>query len=520
VLAGWAQKTGQEARLDARGVVEFRGAASVDFYRNGVEVEAGDAATLSALDPGAHQRMVAQVDWRHTIPDERLVYFQGSLSSTDDFGLQPRFRTHVLSMQAGRTGLAHRLALGDVAVNFSTLSTNQGIRGLWGDYQLQRSTFTYFAGSVAESWEALVGARPRVGGAANLMPIRDVMGLKADHALSDTLTGFVTAQGYRDRRGELAEAALFSGQSASIGLRYASPATQAALEVATSRREDRKTNAADTRGDAIQAHAQHTFGKLAVRGGYNALDPGFFTLAQAMAPGIREVHAGGDWQISPQLFYGLDWRDSTSRTLVAQLAARTELESLTHRLGYRFADWPGLAATLSQQSTSSRDAMLQTTETDTLQARLNYAAGNWNGQMLAGRTESCATACTRQRQWQLGAGHNFLGDGQSLTLSATLGQTFSRPPLASEQRQDQVAVNATYSHGRWGQWVAGTQWQALSGGLGVPRLVTRGLMLDWNLPAGEALSVKSFVRLQERNRNDATRSVRENTAGVQMSYVW
>lgn len=520
VLAGWAQKTGQQGSLDARGIVEFRGVASVDLYRNEVDVETGDAATLSSLDRGVHQRAVLQVDWRHTIPNERLTYLQAVFSNTDDRGLQPRFRNQVSRLQVGLTGVAHRVALGDVAVSFSNLSTNQGIRGLWGDYQMQDWTFTYFAGTVAENWEALAGLTPRLGGPANLTPLRDVIGIKADHTFSETLSGFFTAQHYRDRRGELSEAALYSGHSASAGLRYAGRQTRASIEVAASEREERPIGGESMRGEALQASVQHDFGGLAVRAGHNVLARDFYTLAQAVAPGVRETYASGEWRIDPLLTYSLDWRDATTRALVAGLPAKTEIVTLAHRVGYRFADWPGLTATLSYLDNSSRDAAGQSSDSQTLQAVLAYGKDDWNGQLMLAAVESCGMACTRQQQWQLGAGRNFVGTSASLALSATAGQTINRPTAAPEQQQDQAALNATYNHGRWGQWLLGVQWQALNGGLGLTRLVTRGVSLDWINPAGKAVSTKAFVRLQQRNKNDSSRSVSENVAGMQLSYIW
>lgn len=519
VLQAWQAQTGQRAELDDRGVVEFRGKTGIDFYRNEVSVQAGNADTLSGLDTGTHHRLSAQFDWRHTIPDERLTYVQTGLEHTDDRGLQPRFATRVATLQTGIAGVAHRLALGDVAVNFSNLGTNQGIRGLWGDYADENWAATYYAGTVAENWEALAGRSPRMGGAANLLPLRDVMGVKVERTLTDKSGGFVTLQRYRDRKGELPQAALFSGLSTSAGLRYAGEATQAALEWAYSTQDDRQRGRS-AHGDALQASVAHRVGPLALRGGYNDIDPEFRTLAQAIAPGVQEWFAGGDWTVSPQLAYSLDWRDAKTRTQVAGLVTSSTLGLLTQRLNYRFSDWPGLSLGLSHQDSRNRAAG-GTNRTRTLQGTLGLTRPEWNGQLVLGQTESCAAACTEQTLWQLAGGRVVSGAaGRSLSGQAALGQTFTQAGAAPRQRQDQAGFNLGYTHERWGQWALALQWQTLSGSAGIAKLASHGYGLDWSLPAGEALSLKSYIKRQQRYRNDATRTVEENVAGIQLTYVW
>ena len=523
VLARWQQQGGQAGTLNAQGVVEFRGSASVDLYHQDVDVDSGNPTTLSGLRPGNHQRTSVQFDLRHTIPDQRITYLQGGVVNSDDLALQPRFATQITTLQAGIAGVGYRLALGDVAVNFSNLGTNLGIRGLWGDWQHKDFGLTYYAGAVGESWEALTGQRPRQGGPSNLQPLRDVMGIKADYRFSPALQGFATLQRYEDRRGDLQEAALFNGHAGSLGLRYADQTSQAYLEWARSEREPSQGPGGSQQANALQVGVSHRLGKHLLRGGYNDIRPGFHSLVQMAAPGVKEWYAGADWTLTPQLAWSVDARDALSRQQLAGALTRTELRTLGNRLTYRFADVDGLSLTLADLRNRNEDASGKATPSSSTQATLGYARDGWSAQGVLGYGETRApTGKTKQQQWQASLGRSFAWPGDtSLSLQGSLGQTETRySTAASAQRQDAAAVNVGYTHPGYGQWNLGSHWQRLVGGAGVNDLASTSLTLDWALPLGQAATLKSYLRLSNRNRGDATRHVEEQTAGVQLSYLW
>jgi hypothetical protein len=523
VLARWQQQGGQAGTVNAQGIVEFRGTASVDLYRQDVDVDTGDPTTLSGLRPGSHQRTLIQFDLRHTIPDQRISYLQGSVVNSDDLALQPRFATQIATLQAGVAGIGYRLALGDVAVSFSNLSTNLGIRGLWGDWQHKDFGLTYYAGAVGESWEALTSQRPRHGGPSNLQPLRDVMGVKADYRFSPEIQGFATFQRYEDRRGDLVEAALFNGYAGSLGLRYADQASHAHLEWARSEREPSQGPGGSQQANALQIGVSHRLGKHLLRGGHNDIQAGFYSLAQMAAPGVKEWYAGADWTLSPQLAWSVDARDALSRQQVAGVLTQTELRTFGNRLTYRFADVEGLSLALADLRNRNEDASGNATRSSSTQATLGYAREGWSAQGVLGYGETRAPTCkTEQQQWQASLGRSFAWPGDtSLSLQGSLGQTETRySATASTQRQDSVAVNAGYTHPGYGQWNLSGQWQRLAGGVGVNDLTTNALALDWVLPLGQAAALKAYLRHSNRNRGDAARHVEERTAGMQLSYLW
>jgi hypothetical protein len=90
-------------------------------------------------------------------------------------------RYQVNNLQLGRAGEGYMLALGDIAPNFSSLSSSLGARGLYGQRQFADMTVYGFTGMVAESWETLDNRIPRS------QYLKDVHGIKLEKAFGSSL---------------------------------------------------------------------------------------------------------------------------------------------------------------------------------------------------------------------------------------------------------------------------------------------------------------------------------------------
>lgn len=530
VLERWQAQTGERMTLDGRGVAQFQGAVSVDLYEHAVTTDpAGNPATLSALRPGQHQRTTVQADWRRTDAGQHTSYVQGVWTGTDDRGLQPRYGGQITSFQAGRAGPGYRIAFGDVVAGFSNLGSNLGLRGLLGAWEGERFAVSAFAGAVAESWEALARRRPRDGGPARWAPVREALGLKAEHRFAPGWAAFATLQSWRDRPGEASAGATSpaaaQGRSASLGLRHADARTQALFEWARSSR--RQHGMATVDDDAWQLSLNHRAADtLTLRAGAHDLRPGFATLAQMIAPGLRETYLGADWTVSPALLWSVDLRDATSRVRAADgRVSATGLDTLSNRLAWRIAGWPGWTLQLSDLRTRGRDAAGQSSRNSGTQLALLYGGGAWNGQLMLGSGQARAVSGqTRLLQWQAQLGRTLgtAGTDGSGAWQVSAGQQRQRYSTTDRPlRQSTLGLAASWSHRRWGQWQASAQWQHTQQPTpGAPDLRGHALGLDWSLSTAAGWTWKAYARHNRRNHGDARLRVDERTLGVQGSLSW
>ena len=530
VLDRWQAQTGEQRVLDERGVAQFQGAVSVDIYEHAVVTDAGnDPRLLSSLQPGLHQRTTVQADWRRTDAGQHTSYVQGVWTGTDDRGLQPRYGGQVTSFQAGWAGPGYRIAFGDVVAGFSNLGSNLGLRGLLGGWEGERTSVSAFAGAVAESWEALARRTPRDGRPARAAAVREAIGLKAEHRFAPAWSAFATLQSWRDRPGETGTGAAAGpaarGRSASVGLRLAAAATQAQFEWARSSRRTDGAVAVDD--DAWQLTLSHRAADtLTLRAGAHDLRPGFATLAQTIAPGLREVYLGADWTLAPALLWSIDLRDARSRLVAAGGAVTaTDLDTLSNRIGWRIDGWPGWTLQLSDLRTRGRDAAGQPSRNSGTQLALLHAGAVWNGQLMLGGGEArAAGGQTRLVQWQAQLGRTLGsagGDGSG-AWQLSVGQqrqrysTTDRPLL-----QSTLGLAANASHRRWGQWQLSAQWQHTGQPTpGAPDLRGHAVGLNWSLTTAAGWSWKAYLRHNRRNHGDARLRVDERTLGVQGSLAW
>ena len=549
VLQNWQAQTGQAAWVNDDGKLEFHGAITVDVYGNSKNIPSGNPA-LSPLPQGTFGKITFQGDVRTTSADGDITYLQGTVSTTSDRSIMPRYNAQINSLQGGRTGPGYQIAVGDVVAGFSGLSSNLGLRGLLAARQTDRLTVTGFAGTVAESWESLLNAGALDGLAARTRYSRDVFGGKTELQFDETTSGFVTLQGWSDRTGSANLApgsTALAGTLASVGGKYTTQRAGLTVEAARSSQQEVSVNntgfgqvagvagpSAVGTGSAFTVDGTYRFESLGLRAGYHNLSTGFASLAQTVAPGVREWYVGGDWTVTPQLTWSTDARHALSRTAANAFAAASAnaLDSLTNRLSYNVTSLPGLMLGLNDTRNKGKDSLGNSNTNIQTMANVGYAVGVWNTQASAGTGQSRNPASplsdSDTGQWQFGLGRSFTdteiegitGWTASTQFSAS-GQNQRLINVGTQVRTLVVGVTGNLQSKQYGNLSAGVQRQTTTQSLaGAATLVTTSFNLDWSRALTRQFTLKTYARINNRNHGDFVQQVDERVVGVQGVYQW
>jgi len=535
ILQKWQSQTGQTGAVNAQGQVEFHGDATFDVYRNSVSNPNGKA-DLTPLRTGTFEKIVLQGDLRSTSADDDVLYAQGVITGSNDRSVLARYANVANSVQIGRSGVGYQLSFGDVVAAFSSLGSNLGLRGTMGTKELGGLTVTGFAGTVAESWEALTNRAALDGLTPRTRYLRDVVGAKAEYKISNEFTGFMTLQNYHDRMGSAdlpAGSAALDGQITTIGSKYVNGNLQVTAEVARSTKNDLVASTSAS-GQASIIDATYRMDSVALRSGYHDLDASFASLAQTTAAGIREWYVGADWTITPQLTYGVDVRDAITR-VAAQgetPSSQSSLQSLTNRVNYSVAAIPGLAFSVTDTRNKGKDAFQNGTLNEAGQFVTTYTSAEWSANALVGigraRNPLNEVADSNNKNWQVTIVRN-LSDASSekqadwtLGLQVTTGrQLQALIATGVETRTSNLGFNVTGTSQSYGNlnlgWLRQRSTQPIAG---AANLTTDTLNLDWTKSFGPQLTMKAYAKVNRRNHGDALLQVDERIIGVQGAFKW
>ena len=535
LLQSWQQQTGQTGRTEQpadpnTSSTEFHGQTSLDVYNNSTSIPSGNPA-LSAMQPGSFGQLGFQGDLRIKSANDTVTHVQGSLASTNDRSIQRRYATQLGNFQAGRTGSGYQVLAGDVAADFSGLSSGFGLRGALASKDFGSVTTTAYAGTVAESWEALLQRSALDGLPPRSSYLRDVIGVKGGYKLSTELTGYATLQSYRDKTDSAPLPPLspaFDGTVASAGLKYASGALQISSEFAYSNKHDQNTNAKDA-DSAFVLDGSYGFATVKLRAGYHDIGSNFASLASA-APGIREFYAGTDWTITPQLVWTVDVRDGITR--LAGGAGQTALSTLGNRLAYNVQTIPGLAFGVSNMGTKAKDTLGNNSRNSNTQLSATYADAVWTASAEVGagysRDAGNPAADSNLQKWQLGLGRNWSDASKdapaawSVGLQGTLASQLQTLVTAlTQSRSSTAGFNLVFTSTAWGNVNAGLQIQTTSQPIpAAPDLKTTSFNLDWSKEFYKKWTLKTYARYNLRNHGDVLLQADERTVGVQGVYKW
>lgn len=534
LIKSWQQQTGQDSSLESVGSVEsveFHGQTSLDVYNNSSSIPSGNPA-LSSMNRSNFGQLGFRGDLRAKSANDTVTYVQGSLNSTNDRAIQARYATHIGNLQVGRIGNGYQLLAGDVAADFSGLSSGLGLRGALASKEFGGFTATGFAGTVAGSWEALLQRSALDGLPPRNSYLRDVVGVKGDYKLSSELTGYATLQNYRDKINSAPLPPLspaFDGTIVTAGAKYLSGPLQVSTEFARSNKRDQNTNTNDA-DSAFVVDGSYSFTNVKLRAGYHDIGANFASLASTVAPGIREFYAGTDWTITPQLTWTLDARDAITR--LPGGAGQTALTILSNRLAYNVQTIPGLAFGLTNTGTKAKDTLGNGSRNGTTQIVAAFASPVWTATASAGTGHSRDAvnnaADSNTRQWQLGLGRSWdnvsaeVPASWTLALQGTLAAQVQTLVIAlTHSRSSTAGLNLVFTSTQWGNVNTGLQMQNTSQPtLGAPDLRTTTLNLDWSKEFNKKWTFKTYARYNLRNHGDALLQADESTIGVQGVFKW
>lgn len=502
--------------------IEWHGGVTLDGYVNSMSSASGDFG--SPLNNGQFFKAQIQSDLRGITPSGDVNYFQFGLTQTNDRSVLSLFPRQINNLQLGRSGAGYLIVAGDVAPNFSSLSSSLGLRGLIGQKQVDGTTVSGYAGVVVPSWEMLEGKVVR-----NQL-LRDVQGIKLEQALSGNMKIYATGQHGVDRSDSADITGLLSSEvsAESLGFQYMTESYQLSGEVATSHynQEDEGSRS----GFASILDADWRGKNLALRAGYHNLEADFVSLSQAAPPGIREVYAGSDWTAASWLTFGLDVRNSKNITRATQFAPSqlTDTDSGSLRANINFGEnYPGWGVSLQESVSNSRDPQNLHARNQQSSVGVNYSASVWNTSLAYSlgkvRSEASPSFDGDTTTWQGAIGRSFSNaDGLSAAtwmINTNLSASIQEQDLfiGIETRTFTSSLSISAQRSGWGNLN-----MVLSNGFNTrpaqSTLRMEAVQLDASCPIGTRGSIKLYLRDTRRNIDDVALETEEKVVGTQLTY--
>ena len=502
--------------------IEWHGGVSVDGYVNSISSASGSFG--SPLKSGHFFKAQIQSDLRGLTPSGDVNYFQFGLTQTNDRSVLSLFPRQINNIQLGRSGNGYLVAAGDVAPNFSSLSSSLGVRGLIGQKQIDNTIFSGYAGYVVPSWEMLEGKVPRT------QIVREVEGIKLEQNFNENFKVYATGQYGSDDADSpdvagLAPSKVYAG---TVGFQYAIDSYQISGETASSHFNQQGEGTRSGNASIIDATWR---GKtLSLRTGYHNLEADFVSLSQAATPGIRESYIGADWTAATWVVFGADLRNSKSMTrqTLFSVSQVTDTDSGSLHANINFGEnFPGWGGTLQQSVSNSRDPQNMLSRNQQSSIGLNYSATQWNTSVAYSlgkvRNKASATYDSDTSTWQATIGRNFSNaDGltsQTWNISTNLNASIQEQDLLSGSETRAFTSSFTMSGQRNG-W--GSVNLVLSKGFTTrpsqSALRMEAIQLDATCPINTKAGVKLYLRDARNNIDDPALAAEEKVAGMQLSY--
>lgn len=551
VLQYWAQASGAappkvEQTADGGSKLEWRANVSYDLYNRSVS----GGQVLTPFSNGTFNRLQLQSDLRVMQPGDILNWFQFGVTASDDRSVLSMGKV-INTLQAGRTGPGYRIALGDIPVNYSTLGTSLGLRGILGQRYFGNTLVSGTAGVVVESWEAL-NERSR-----RHTPLRDVYAMKVEHPLSEATGVYATAQSYSDQRDSLtpgtAAATGAGATSATVGFTHRSGGFFLNGEGGASRlSQDTQTRKSD---NAVIIDGGWQGGSFGLRAGHHDLGQYYSSSSAQAIGGLRETYANATWAAQPWLSFNADVRASDSNrpppppqpTVTADgiipatpsstatpapapaISAGTKTDSGTLSATIAFAQLPGSNLQLSYGESSGRNDLTGSTHTRTSGANLQYGGPAWSagaGIQINGLTNSAQpvnNSETTALTFNLGRRWSDAAAGATPTWQVALNL------IANQQRQEfdtgSTSTNRNFTMSLGAQSVGLGQLNAswTTGRINDPVSGAKYTLDAYQIDAGRPLfktgSIKLYVRRTDNFKENPLLAYEETTVGVQFVYI-
>ena len=531
VIQSWQQNNpggaGPALKRDEDGStrIEWTGGVAVDDYSNDIWSAAGLINTPQKS--GTYFKNSFNSDVRIVQKNKTVNYFQLGATQSNDLSVLSQSRYQINNLQLGRSGESYLFALGDVAPNFSSLSTALGLRGLFGQRQFSDVTVSGFTGLVAESWEALDNKIPRT------QYLKDAHGIKLEKMFGTSLKTYLTTQSSSEREpttilAQLPATARGKSRSLTGGFQYQKDQFSVAGETAGSSYED--DGSSDRQGRATVVDATWRGDSITLRSGYHDISTGYTSLSASAQPGVREAYAGTEWTAASWLTVGSDLRRSrlSSRATSGFESTFIDTDALSTRATLSFGpSYPGWTAAVQHAVSQSINSAEQRSKNSDFSSVFGYVSGTWNSAISFGSgkvvSEVSPSSDSLNDSWSFNLGRNFsdalpdLAASWSAAVNFAGGAQTQRLVLGGQTTNTNYTLTLTAKRAGWGGvnllLTAGETTQPNGG----PSLRLRAFQLEATYNISPKNTLKAYVRNSHRNIDDAQLASKENVAGLQLN---
>ncbi len=530
VLAQWAQASGAPAprlvETEKDGTrLEWTGSASYDHYQNNSR---GGYTLTPIRDESSNNTGQVQTEIKSTATNGAVSWFTFGATLSDDRAVLDN-PTLINTLQFGHAGEDYRVALGDVPVGFSTLGTNTGLRGLFGEGHLGRTRIQAVAGVQSETWESIAHEDRRT------RYLRNSYALKVEHPLSAALGVYLTTQGYSDDSdADTADATALApadGSATTIGLAFQQGRFTLSAEGGISDWEEK--GYADEGDAAWIVDASWQGERVGVQLGHHDLGLYYTSLSGDALSGVRETYGNANWMASNWLSLNGDLRHTENERAEppsgvmpppASPFTPNALEADSWTLGADLAILPveGLNLQLSRsQSDGDNDGGGSNDQADT-GVNLQYGRGGWSAGVgfQHGDYENSATPASDSltTTWNYSLGKEWAEATEGIwNIGATLIYSDQRQDLdlGSRTSNESYQLSLSGQHARIGQfsalWYDGRMRDPGSG----QNLDQRGIQVEAGRSLGKYGSLKLYYSRNDSFDEKATIAYMERTLGLQ-----
>lgn len=529
IQQSWAQHNfgAAQPRLvrddDGGSRLEWQGDLTVDRYFQQVSSAGGNLN--SYMQPGDYYKAALRANLLATRMDGGNDFLRFGLTNSNDRAVLSLHSRQIDNLQFGHSGKSYLVAVGDVAPNFSSLSSSLGARGLFGQYQRGDTSVYGYSGVVADSWEALEGAVERS------RFLRDVHGLKVQYQTRPALSFYATTQHGEDRQGSFVSTSgstpdPVATESSTAGFQYGEGAWRATGEVAYGRSQTGSSAAVSGQAHVLDLSWRGQ-GNLAARAGYHALDPGFATLSHLAQSGVEETYLGGDWGVTPWLSLNGELRSSQNRTLATIASPETTYETDSGSLRGNITlgpDLPGWSMQMQLSDSRTRDSLAQVNRNGQSSYGLGYASPAVNASLGLGhglyRSQSYPDWNSDSASWNFNLSRVFSSD--TWNVKAGLDGAYQEQVMVvdgSHTSNTSYNLSLNARHTRWGNVQILVGDGLLQQPNGAPGLRQRSYQLDATRPLPWNGNLKLYVRDIRRNINDPVLEAVEKMWGFQFMFA-
>ncbi|MCC7258220.1 MAG: hypothetical protein IT486_07590, partial [Gammaproteobacteria bacterium] len=505
--------------------LEWTGGVSYDYYQNNSR---GGFTLTPIRDESANNTGQVQTEIRSTGGDGAVSWFTFGATFSDDRAVLDH-PTLINNMQLGHAGETYRVALGDVPVGFSTLGTNTGLRGLFGEGYLGSTLFQAVLGVQSDTWESIAKEERRT------RYLRNSYAFKVEQPFGESFSAYLTTQGYADDEDEATATttglAAADGNATTLGFSFRQGGFTLTGEGGASDWEEE--GYADESDEAWILDAAWQGERFGLQAGYHDLGLFYTSLSGDALSGVSEAYGNVSWMAASWLSLTGDLRHTENERAEAPPGLEqpvpvpytpnaVEADSWTLGADIAVLAVEGLSLQLSHsQSDGENDDGGENDQQDSA-ASLQFSRGGWSTGLgwQHGDYENAAAAASDSDTdgWNAFVGREWVEPANGTwNVGATLMYADQRQELDTGEHNTnesyQLSLNG--QHVRFGQfsamWYDGRVRDPSTG----QDLDQRGIQVEAGRALGRYGSLKFYFSRNDSFDDRADIAYMERTLGVQ-----